>query len=374
MAKAFGIVASSSPSIKVEGMQDYRPIGAFSFLGRYRIVDFPISNMSNSGIDHIHVYVGKNPRSLVEHLGSGRIYNINSKRGKLQMLFPDESSVNDIYNTDIAGYLENLQIIERMHEEYVVIAPAYMVYTENYADMLQEHIDSGADISILYHRVENAKEAYLNCQIVSLDSQKAVDAPLERNIGKAKVRDISMDTYVMKTSLFVDLVQKAAKESSMYTLVDAINTAIENKDLDIRGIAHHGYFAAITDFKSYYDSNLALLDPKEAAGLFRADWRVYTRTTDSCPTTYFPGSEVKNSMVSNGCLINGTVENSVIGRGVKIGKGAVVKDSVVLSYAEIGPDVSLEGQVVDKWAKVLHATDISADPSKPGYIRRNDKL
>lgn len=374
MAKAFGIVASSSPSIKVEGMQDYRPIGAFSFLGRYRIIDFPISNMSNSGIDHIHVYVGKNPRSLVEHLGSGRIYNINSKRGKLQMLFPEGSSVNEIYNTDIAAYMENLAIIKRMHEEYVVITPAYMVYSQNYADLLQEHIDSGADISLLYHRVDNAKDAYLNCQIVELNHQKGVDAPLERNIGKAKNRDISMDTYVMKTSLFIDLVQKAAKESSMYTLVDAINAAIEAGELDIRGIAHHGYFAAITDFKSYYDANLALLDRKEAESLFRPDWRIYTRTTDSCPTTYFPGSEVENSMVSNGCLIDGTVENSVIGRGVKIGKGAVVKNSVVLSYAEIGPDVHLEGQVVDKWAKVIHATDIVAAADKPGYIRRSDKL
>lgn len=374
MAKAFGIVASSSPSIKVEGMQDYRPIAAFSFLGRYRIVDFPISNMSNSGIDHIHVYVGKNPRSLVEHLGSGRIYNINSKRGKLQMLFPNEDSVNEIYNTDIAGYIENLQIIQRMHEEYVIIAPAYMIYTQNYADLLQEHIDSGADISILYHRVDDAKDNYLNCNIVNLNHQKGVDSPLERNIGKAKNRDISMDTYVMKKTLFIDLVQQAAKESSMYTLVDAINTAIDNKELDIRGIAHHGFFAAVTNFKSYYDANLSLLNPKEADNLFRTEWRIYTRTTDSCPTTYYPGSEVSNSMISNGCLINGTVENSVIGRGVKIGKGAVIKDSVVLSYAEIGPDVHLEGQVVDKWAKIIHAADISADPANPGYIRRNDKL
>lgn len=374
MAKAFGIVASSSPSIKVEGMQDYRPIGAFSFVGRYRVVDFPISNMSNSGIDHIHVYVGKNPRSLVEHLGSGRIYNINSKRGKLQMLFPQMSSVNDIYNTDVAAYMENLQIVERMHEEYVIIAPNYMVYAEDYSAFLQEHIESGADISVLYHRVDNAKDEYLNCQIVTLNHQKGLSAPLERNLGKAKNRDISMDTYVMKTQLFIDLVQKAAKESSMYTFVDAINMAIEEGNLDIRGIAHHGFFAAITNFKSYYDANLALLDQKQADSLFRPDWRIYTRTTDSCPTTYLPGSEVRNSMVSNGCLINGTVENSVIGRGVKIGKGAVVKNSVILSYAEIGPDVHLNGQVVDKWAKIIHPTEIDADPENPGYIRRNDKL
>ena len=104
MAKALGIITSSGTHIRVEGMQEYRPIGAFSFLGRYRVIDFPISNMSNSGIDHIQVYVRRKPRSLAEHLGTGRHYNINSKRGKLQLLFAEHSSENDIYNTDIAYF------------------------------------------------------------------------------------------------------------------------------------------------------------------------------------------------------------------------------------------------------------------------------
>ena len=120
MAKAFGIVTSSGGHIHIEGMQDYRPIGSFSFLGRYRMVDFPVSNLSNSGIDRIQVYIRNNPRSLAEHLGTGRHYNINSKRGKLQLLFTEESRINDVYNTDIAGYAGHLDIIDRMHQDYVV--------------------------------------------------------------------------------------------------------------------------------------------------------------------------------------------------------------------------------------------------------------
>ena len=114
MARAFGIVTSSGTHIKVEGLQQYRPIGAFSFLGRYRVIDFPISNMSNSGIDRIQVYVRTKPRSLAEHLGTGRHYNINSKRGKLQLMFAQNSSENDVYNTDIASFYENIEFIERM--------------------------------------------------------------------------------------------------------------------------------------------------------------------------------------------------------------------------------------------------------------------
>ena len=158
MYKAFGIVSSSGRNIYVDGMQDYRPIGAFSFLGRYRVIDFPISNMSNSNIDRIQVYINDKPRSLVEHLGTGRHYNINSKRGNLNLLFCENGDENSIYSTDLAAYVENLDAIEEMSEEYVVIVPSYMVYTADYEEFLQNHIESGADITLMYQNVDNAKE------------------------------------------------------------------------------------------------------------------------------------------------------------------------------------------------------------------------
>ena len=116
MARAFGIITSSAEQ-KVEGLQDYRSIGAFSFFGRYRIIDFPISNFSNSDIDRIQVYISSKPRSIVSTIGTGRHYNINSKRGKLQLLFPTEEKINDIYNTKINAVIENLEKIEGQHEE-----------------------------------------------------------------------------------------------------------------------------------------------------------------------------------------------------------------------------------------------------------------
>ena len=122
----------------------------------------PISNMSNSGIDRIQVYVRTKPRSLAEHLGTGRHYNINSKRGKRQLTFAQNSSENDVYNTDIASFYENIEFIERMHEPYVIIAPSDMVHAEDYRELLQTHIDSGADITLLYHSVDNAREKFLN--------------------------------------------------------------------------------------------------------------------------------------------------------------------------------------------------------------------
>ena len=351
MAKAFGIVTSSGTHIKVEGLQQYRPIGAFSFLGRYRVIDFPISNMSNSGIDRIQVYVRTKPRSLAEHLGTGRHYNINSKRGKLQLMFAQNSSENDVYNTDIASFYENIEFIERMHEPYVIIAPSYMVYAEDYRELLQTHIDSGADITLLYHSVDNAREKFLNCDILNLNKQKGVES-IEKNRGSAQKRNIFMDTYVMSKELFIELIKKARKISSMYTLPQIVNES--SADLDIRGVSHRGYFASITDFNSYYNANISLIDIKTAEGLFNPEWPIYTKTNDSCPTQYLEGASVKNSVISNGCLIEGTVENSVIGRGCQIKAGAVIKNSIVLSHTVVGENAHLENQVMDKWAKVIH--------------------
>ena len=117
----------------------------------------------------------------------------------------------------------------------------------------------------------------------------------------------------------------------MYTLADIVNASCD--ELDIRGVSHRGYFASITDFKSYYDANISLIDFKTAQNLFDDEWPIYTRTNDSCPTQYFDTADVKNSVVSNGCLIEGTIENSIIGRGCVIKKGAVIKNSVILPAA-----------------------------------------
>lgn len=369
MARALGIISFAATNVHVEEMGDFRPIGAFSILGRYRMIDFPVSNMSNSGIDRIQVYVRKRPRSLVKHLGTGRHYNLNSKSGSLRILFTDPKPEN--YDTDIAAFAENMEEVEVKSNEYVVIAPSNMVYVQDYDALLKAHIDSEADITLLYHSVDNAKDHFLNCNYVELNKQKGVQA-LEPNRGNVKNRQISMDTYVMKKTLFMELVAEAQQISSMFTLAQIINAKCA--ELDVRGVAHRGYFAAITDFKSYYDINMELLNIKNAQTLFSDKWPIYTQTNNSCPTQYFENADIKGAFISNGSLIDGTVENSIIGRGCLIDKGAVVKNSVVLAGCTIGKDVHIENQVVDKYTKINKVKEVVASPEKPGYVRRRDNI
>ncbi len=375
MANVFGIINSSSNNIRVEGLQDHRPIGAFSFLGRYRVIDFPLSNMSNSDIDRIQVYIRENPRSLTEHIRGVGNYNINSKHGHIQVLFADSNSNNSIYNTDIAAFMENISLIEHRSEDYVVIAPSYMVFTQDFSELLDKHISSEADITLLYHKVSNAKETFLNCDTLNLNRQKGVES-IERNRGTAKERNIFMDTYVMKRELFVDIIKKALKLSSVYTLTQIIN--LECAEMDVRGVPHRGYFASLTDFKSYFDANLELLDSDKSAELFQdpfdSKWPIYTSTTDACPSIYAAGCNVKHSYISNGCIVNGTVQDSIVGPRVTISKGAVVKNCVICANVFIGEGVHLENQVVDKFAKIIHVNEIVNPAEDPGYIRREDVL
>lgn len=371
MAKVLGIVTGSSKNTWVEGLEAYRVVGAFSFLGRYRIIDFPISNMSNSDIDRIHVYIRRKPRSITEHLGTGRHYSINSKRGKLKTLFSENQSERDIYNIDMAAYADNLESIQKEKVSYVVIAPSFMVYTADYNELLEKHISSGADVSVLYHTVEDATNAYHKCDIVHLNRQKGVEA-LERNKGNVAACNISMETYIMTKELFIELIKEARATSSLYTLSDILG--IKCSELDVRGIAHEGFFAAITDFKSYYDANMALINYNVAKTLFKADAPTYTRTNDSCPSTFTETSNVSGSVISNGCIIEGTVENSIIGRGCTIKKGSVIRNSIILPDTFIGEDAHIENFVVDKHANIIHAKELIASSDAPGYVKRGDTL
>ena len=369
MAKAFGIITSSADK-KVAGLQNYRSIGAFSFLGRYRVIDFPISNFSNSNINNIQVYIASMPRSMVEHIGTGRHYNINSKRGKIQILFPDQTMANEVYNTNIKSFRRNIEQIKKMEKEYVVIAPSCMIFAQDFDALLQDHAESGSDITMLYHKVTDAKKGYSTCNVLDLDGNRVKG--ISACLSDKDEENIFMESYVMKTELLYDLMDRAAAISSIYSLSDIVNA--ELKSLDVRAVEHKGFFAPITSLRTYLKANLDLINPENSDDLFKKDWPIYTRTTDACPTQYYPTVSVKNSLISNGCIIKGTVENSVIGRGAVIEEGAVVKNCVISAYDKIGKGAVLENQVVDKYATIQDGTKVVAPETTPGYIKYRDRL
>lgn len=368
---ALGIINFEDNTAIIDGLGEHRPVPAIAFLARYRIIDFVLSNMTNSGIDNVQVYCKEKPRNLIEHLGTGSHYNINSKRGNLRILYGEKTFPSPVYNHDIANFMLNMQYIESDKNPYVVVAPSYFVYSLDYNEVLKQHIDSGADITMLYTNTSEAKTSFLGCDVLTLDKEKRVTG-IDKNRGNTKTKSVSLECYVMTKKLFIELVKKAAETSSLYWFKDILKDSVE--ELNIKGYAIKGFVACINSLEEYFKVSMSLRDRGVAQGLFKPGWPVYTQTNDSSPTLYREGSSVTGSVVGNGAIIEGTVIDSIIGRNVTVCKGAVVKNSIVLQESYIGENAKLDHVVVDKYAIVHHVKELKGTDEEPVYVNRRDRI
>lgn len=369
--KALGIIYFEGSTANVVGLGDYRPVAAMAFNCRYRVIDFILSNMTNSSIDNVQVYCKEKPRNLIEHLGTGQHYNINSKRGKLRILYGEKVFSSPVYNHDVANYMLNMQYIEEDNNPYVVLAPSYFIYSIDFNDVLQQHIESGSDITVLYTNTTDAKRAYLGCDTVTLNKEKRITG-FDVNRGNTKNKSISLEAYVMTKKLFIELVKKASEMSSLYWLKDVIKDEVN--ELNIQGYGIRGFVGCINSLSEYYRWSMSLRDRSVASGLFKPDWPVYTQTNDSAPSKYSDHAKISNSVIANGCVIDGTVSGSMIGRNVTIQKGAVVKDSIILPGAYIGEGAKLDHVIVDKYAIIHHVKALHGTDEEPVYVKRRDRI
>ncbi len=367
--KALGIINIEPSYVHVEGIEDYRPISATSFMGRYRIIDFILSNLTNSGIYNIEVQVKNRPRSTIQHI-QHTSYNINSKRGKIRILHGEKAIPNEIYNTDVASLMANLKYFEEDNSPYVILAPSHFVYIQDFEKLLDYHIESKNDITVLYQNVNNANESFLMCDTLEIDDNKVI-TKIEKNLGKTKREKISLETYVMSKKIFIDMIYAAMATSSLYSLSDIIADGLEV--FKIGGYLHSGFAACISTLEAYYKANMDIKKEKELSNIFSDDWPIYTATNDTCPTIYSQKSDVKNCVVGNGCIIEGSVENCVIGRNVTIKEGSVIKDSVIMPGVLINKNVKMDKCVVDRLAIVTHIKELKGDNS-PLYIKRGDRI
>lgn len=371
MIKALGIIGFASDATNCGLMEQSRTVGSFSFLGRYRVIDFPISNMSNSGLSKVQVFVRKKPRSIVNHLGSGRQFNFNSKQGGLSVYFGEREHSSELFNTDIACYYDNLPEIMESKFPYVIITAGNIISRLNFEEILDEHIKKGSDITIAYKFSDDATREYINCDTISLSKEKQV-TQISRNHGIYKTRNISLETYVLSKELFVELVKDAHELSQLYWFRDIINEKLNN--LDVKGYAYRGPVYIINSFNAYYQANIDLIHLDKASDLLRKDWPVYTRTNDSVPAQYGKDADVKHSLISNGSHIKGTVINSVIGRGCIIEEGAVVKNSVILPGSYIGKNVIVDYIVADKKSNITKVKEVIGSKDDVIYVPRGSKI
>lgn len=374
MADILGIISYTAPYVYIRGLSKFRPVAAYNYVGRYRLCDIPISNMTNSGMDNIQLYTNGDPKVLFDHIGSARHYNLNNKHGHVAVIPTWTDGIKAEFVSDMHTYWKNLDEIVDDKNDWVVIAPCNWVYKANFNDLVNHHIESKADISILYQKVNTPDWAdYLNTNLLTLTDKKAV-AKVDRYRGGDADMNVSLDTYIMSKDVFVKLVKKAHEYSPMFWMTDTINAVLEDNEMNVRGVPFNFPIFPIMDLKSYFRSNMEMLNERNMSFFNDPNWPIYTRTNDSPPTIYIGEGTSSGALISNGCEIAGTVTGSILGRGVKVGKGALIDNCLILPGAEIGENAMLTNVIVDKDAKVIHKLELSGYDKAPLYINRRETI
>lgn len=368
--KVLGILNFEPAYVRVTGIDDYRPISASSFLGRYRVLDFMVSNFTNSGFNNIHLFVKERPRSTIEHV-CGTDYNLNPKKGSILIQTGEKTYSNQLYNTDIAAFDANMFYLCEKQADFVVIAPTHFIYIQDFAELLAAHQNSGNDITLLTQNVSGTDRLFSLCDTVKTEAGGRVTA-MERNSGKYKHRQLYLEACVLSHRLFVNLVRKAQETSSLYWWDDILKDSLA--EYQVGSYQHRGYVACMNTLQAYYEANMELCSADKLAQLIHPHWPIYTLTHDTCPTIYRRGASVKNSAVGNGCEIEGHVNHSLIGRKVKIGKGSFVDHCLLLPGCSIGENVHLSYAIVDRHANVSIAKEIHGAVQEPFYVKRGDRI
>ncbi len=343
------------------------------FRSRYRIIDFILSSMTHSGIDNISVVVNKNYHSLMDHLGSGREWDLVRKNGGLHIFPPfAEKQVGGPY-VGRAGALANLlDFLKSQKEKYVIMADTNIVVNFDFNAMLQAHMDSGADLTIAYNEQELPKELLdyqTSDQIFyyTFDIEEGRIRKVSINPKTEGVQNTAMNIFVIGRELLIDLVSTAYMEGKSFFMRDVIMPQLGK--LNVQAYKYTGYVARICGMKSYFEENMKLLDDYNLDALF-ASAPIYTKIRGDNPTHYKDGAKVKNVMMADGCVIEGEVENSVIFRGVKVGKGAKIKNCILMQDTVVEAGANVEYLITDKNVTITAGKEMKGTDTFPVYIEK----
>lgn len=348
MKNTLGIVFTYKYEEDLKTLTQLRSISSIPFGGRYRIVDFMLSSMVNSGVTKIGMITQNNYSSLMDHLGSGKEWDLSRKRDGLYIL-PPFSSANSIslganYRGRMEALANTMSFIRRSTEEYVLMTDADVICNMTFDDMLDYHIAKEADITLLYKEGSFSNESYNQfCFLATDEDGKVTDV----TINPAKNRNkLCVGTLIIRKSLLESLVQECQSHNLYSFRRDVLQANL--KDLKVYGYKCDEYFEPITSISSYYDTNMSLLDEKVREQLFGGDYSIYTKIRDEVPTVYRNTSEVSNSLIADGCVIEGKVENCIIFRGVHIHKNTVVSNSIIMQDTEIQSGCQINYVISDK--------------------------
>ncbi len=358
-----GIIFSNAYDECIPELTGLRTMGSIPFAGRYRLIDFPLSNMVNSGIENVGIITKANYQSLMDHVGNGKPWDLSRKTGGL-FLLPPFSTADASGNSDKIEALKGVKdFILHCNEEYILFSDCNSIFNMDIDELFNFHTAKDADVTIVY---KNGKAPKLNdLAILSLNSNDRIE---QIELGTTSDDDVnySLGLILLKKSLLERLMNEAVSHN--YTDFDADIIQRNVSKLKMYGFKAEGFAATLDSMKSYFKANMELLDPVNCDHLFNSERPIYTKIKDDMPATYGLSSKVKNSLVANGCIIEGEVENCIIFRGVRIEKGAAVKNSIIMQDGFVAAGTTLNYTIIDKNAVITPNKTLSGADNYPIYV------
>ena len=352
-------------SNKISSLSDKRTPASIPFGARYRLIDFMLSALVGASISDIGIITKSNYGSLMDHIGSGKDWDLNRKNGGLKVLTPfanDTVALSDnpfdILHS-VHGYIDS------MLEEYCIIADSNLVVNLDFKDMFAKHIETGADITVLC-RDTMEKNGDI---VLKRNQQGKVEDIMIHTGGSDTINCVALNVYLLKKTLLCNLINKGVTYGWKDFGKDAI--AKNFNELHIYGYKHNGYCELIDSPEIYLKSSLEMLDRKTRADIFRSDQPILTRIKDSVPTKYGDNASVSNSYIADGCMINGHVENSIIFRNVNVEKGTCIKNSIVMQNTIVEENAALDCVIADKNVRIRRNKTLSGCDTLPLIINKD---
>jgi len=368
MKNTIGIILTGGKKRELKEMTIKRTSAAIPVGGKYRAIDFVLSSMVNSGITKVGVITQYNLRSLMAHLGSGKEWDLDRRHGGLY-IFPPSLSGDGTgwYRGTADAMYNNLTFLKRSDEDYVIIASGDCIYNMLFDNALQYHIEKDADITIIYKEMDGLSQKELSkFGILEVDNNGRIIDFQEKPLHPASTK-CSMGIYIISRKLLMSILEDCAAHGYYDFVMDVIIKRIQT--LRIFGYKFSGYWRSINSIESYYKCNMELLQPEVRDELFlQADRKIFTKVKSEVPAKYNEEAEVKNSLVADGCIIEGIVENSILFRGVTVGKNVIIKDSIIMHDTVVEDNVELNCVILDKNVRVTKGKSLKGEKSWPVIV------
>ncbi len=359
-----GIVFAYTNGERVTNLTQNRIMASIPYGGRYRVVDFLLSNMVNSGINKVGVITDQHYQSLMDHLGSGKAWDLSRKREGLYLLPPFGA---DHIRTD--GKIESLNSIKiflrNSLEEYVILSDCDTIYNMDYIDAVAYHREKNADMTVVFKK--GASDDKIVSNRFTIDEQgKIVGMKVTENKGDDC--DISMGVYILKRDYLLELINECMSQNIMNFDRAVLFKCIH--ETNVYGYEFKGNSYQITSMDSYFNANMALMNAEVRKELFNSERPIYTKIKDEIPATYGLHSKVVNSLIADGCVINGEVENCVLFRGVVVGEGAKLKNCVIMQDNVIGDNCVLNNVITDKNVEIGEDKVLSGEKTYQMFVSK----